>query len=173
MDKILVTKSTMDGYVLTMSNDLRGFDGSSWKWWLAIWLGYTKFLEGGGRHFLQKEWRQGRSFGSLLWKFNLQIGQQSIKLWVLCAFSLSSWTGMLSASFSTIITMSSASTFSAASSMIDSKWRGVAMSQVDEAVGRRGIGSDFVGCKWSLHEATISWPSLWFSQWGETNQPNV
>lgn len=98
---------------------LRGFDGSStWSWWLAIiWLGYKKFLDGGGKHFLQKEWRHGRSLGSLLWKFNLQMGQQSIKLWVLWAFSLSSWTGMLSASFSTIITISSGSNFSALSSM--------------------------------------------------------
>lgn len=99
---------------------LRGFDGSSWSWWLAIiWLVYKKFLDGGGKHFLQKEWRQGSSLGSLLWKFNLQMGQQSIKLWVLWAFSLSSWTGMLSASFSTIITISSGSTFSALSSMTD------------------------------------------------------
>lgn len=77
----------------------------------------SALLKGAGRHLLQKEWRHGRSLGSLLWKLNLQIGQVSISPNDPCCFSLSSSAGKLSASFSTMITMSSLSTFSAFSSI--------------------------------------------------------
>lgn len=60
----------------------------------------ARFLEGDGRHFLQKECRQGRSLGSRLWKLRLHTGQVSRGL----RTDLSSCTGMLSASFSTTMT---------------------------------------------------------------------
>lgn len=67
----------------------------------------SAFLKDAGRHRLQKEWRHGKSFGSLLLKLSLQIGHVSISCKVLCCFVLSSSAGKLSASFSTIITISS------------------------------------------------------------------
>lgn len=77
-------------------------------WLIESCLG-SAFLKGGGTHRLQKEWRHGKSLGSLLLKLNLQIGHVSISSNVLCCFVLSSSAGKLSASFSTIITKSSAS----------------------------------------------------------------
>lgn len=85
-------------------------------WWESVWpcgslLG-SALLWGAGRHLLQKECRQGSSLGSLLWKLSLQIGQVSIRPMEPGCFSLSSSAGKLSASFSTIITISSLSTIS-------------------------------------------------------------
>lgn len=71
----------------------------------------SALLNGTGRHLLQMEWRHGRSLGSLLWKLNLQMGHVSISPKVPGCFNLSSSAGKLSASFSTIMTMSSFSTF--------------------------------------------------------------
>lgn len=88
---------------------------------LSIWpcksrLG-SALLEGTGRHRLQKEWRHGRSLGSLLLRFNLQIGQVSISPKVPCCLDLSSSAGKLSASFSTIMTISSLPAFLAFTSI--------------------------------------------------------
>lgn len=101
---------------------------------LSILLMEFAFLKDAGRHRLQKEWRHGKSLGSLLLKLSLQIGHVSISCKVLCCFVLSSSAGKLSASFSTIITISSLALASA--SML---WSGTSNSfQSINTTVRRG-----------------------------------
>lgn len=102
----------------------------------------SAFLKDAGRHRLQKEWRQGKSFGSLLLKLSLQIGHVSISCKVLCCFVLSSSAGKLSASFSTIITISSLAT--AFASIL---WSGTSNSfQSINTTVRRGKGTTNTIC---------------------------
>lgn len=90
-------------------------------WLIESCLG-SAFLKGAGTHRLQKEWRHGKSLGSLLLKLNLQIGHVSISSNVLCCFVLSSSAGKLSASFSTIITKSSTSLLAFKSILWSGTW---------------------------------------------------
>lgn len=84
---------------------------------LLHWLALPAVLAGvlwAGKHLLQKECRQGRSFGSLLLKLSLHTGHTSIRAIIIIILTLpwSSSSRLLSASFSTTITTSSDSIFS-------------------------------------------------------------
>lgn len=61
--------------IVCKQSDSRGLVApSTWEFGGAV---MPKFLEGEGKHFLQKECRHGRSFGSRLWKFRQQTGHVS------------------------------------------------------------------------------------------------
>ena len=58
-------------------SDSRGLLALSACWECGSGSVMARFLEGEGKHFLQKECRHGRSLGSRLWKLRRQTGQVS------------------------------------------------------------------------------------------------